>query len=277
MVREYKWRLQVRSYEVDAWGFVPTSGILRYLEQSAVDAAADAGYGSDFHREHGSSWVVRRMTLLMNAPAGQPAELEIVTWPSHFARVRGGREYCISDASTGKTLYVALAEWVYLNRQTLAPMAVPSTLTADFDVPGAPIQSYEPPAVERGGREMSFIAERNVEWHELDSMGHVNNAVYADWLDDALRIGLEEAGWSTANLKERGLHLRGQYYNLNYRQAAMPGDRLRIITTLEGVSGPLCALRHAITTDAGTELLTATSIYGWRDDAGNLTEPPEGW
>jgi YbgC/YbaW family acyl-CoA thioester hydrolase len=277
MVREYKWQLRVRSYETDAWGLVPTSGILRYLEQSAVDAAASAGYGDDFHRERGSSWVVRRMTLLMHAPISQGDELEISTWASHFVRVRGGREYCVKNISTGKTHCIAIAEWVYINRRTFAPMAVPAALGADFDVPGAPLQTYEPPTVESGGREMAFTTERTVEWHEIDSMKHVNNAVYADWLDDALRTGLEEAGWSAAGLKEQGLHLRGEYYNLTYRQAAMPGDRLRISTTLESTSGPLCALRHVVTTDAGTELLTAESIYSWRDSSGNHTIPPEEW
>ena len=40
-----------------------------------------------------------------------------------------------------------------------------------------------------------------------------------------------------------GLHLRGEYYNLNYKRAALPGDRLRIVTQIEGVAGPFCAVR----------------------------------
>src|SRR5947207_492129 len=102
MVREYAWRLNVRSYEADAWGIVPTSGILRYFEQSAVAAAADAGYGSEFHRERNSAWIVRRITLLMQEPAHQTDELQLTTWISHFAKVRGGREYRIRDAASGK-------------------------------------------------------------------------------------------------------------------------------------------------------------------------------
>src|SRR5438874_12019661 len=111
MVREYRWRLAVRNYEGDAWGMVSTAGVLRYLEQSVVLAAADAGYGSEFHKERGTAWVVRRMTLLLHAPARQEDELEITTWISHVARVRAGREYRVVSASAGQLLYSALAEW----------------------------------------------------------------------------------------------------------------------------------------------------------------------
>src|SRR5262245_41023058 len=98
MVRQYTWQLNVRRYEPDAWGMVPTSGILRYFEQSAVAAAADAGYGAEFHREHNSAWVIRRLTLLMQEPIHQTDELQITTWASHFAKVRGGREYIIHNS-----------------------------------------------------------------------------------------------------------------------------------------------------------------------------------
>jgi YbgC/YbaW family acyl-CoA thioester hydrolase len=274
MVREFGWRLRVRSYEGDAWRMVPTGVMLRYMEQSAVMAAADVGYGSAFHEEHGSAWVVRRVTLVMHEPVHYTDELSITTWISHFARVRGGREYRVTNAETGQTLYTAITEWVYLNRQTLAPMPIPPRVAADFDVPGAPLQEYDPPPVERNAL-AEFFVERTAEWHEVDSMGHVNNAVYADWLDDAVRTALDEAGWSVSALNDQGLHLRGEYYNLLYKRAALPGDRLRVTTTFEGVSGRLCAVRQSITTPDGADLLAATGIYGWRDLSGRPVPAPQ--
>src|SRR5947209_7915208 len=98
MVREFNWQLGVRSYELDAWRVVPTSGILRYLEQTAVSAAADAGYGDRFHRERNSAWVVRRLTLLMHAPVQPAGDLAISTWLASVTRVRAYREYRIKDA-----------------------------------------------------------------------------------------------------------------------------------------------------------------------------------
>src|SRR5689334_6972937 len=114
MTRIYTWHLAVRSYEGDAWGMVPAAGVLRYFEQVAVAAAADGGYGAAFHREHGTAWIVRRVTMLIHAPARQGDELEVTTWASHFVKVRGGREYKKCRAGTGQLLYTGITEWVYV-------------------------------------------------------------------------------------------------------------------------------------------------------------------
>ena len=252
--------------------------ILRYFEQSAVAAAAALGYGSEFHREHNSAWVVRRLNVVLHAPARQGDELEIATWISHFAKVRGGREYKVLNAATGQPLYSGYTEWVYLDRRTLAPLAIPRGLDAVFDVPGAPLQTYDPPTVEPSPSPASdpppFLTERTADWHELDSLGHVNNAVYLDWLDDAFKSAQDEMGWNVRRLKDEGLHLRAEHYSLNYKRAAMQGDSLRIHTALEGASGRLCAVRQTVATTGGEELLAASAIYGWRDNEGRATEPP---
>ncbi|MFL5734438.1 MAG: acyl-[acyl-carrier-protein] thioesterase [Chloroflexia bacterium] len=274
MVKEYRWRVAVRSYEGDAWGFTPTSAVLRYFEQTAVEGAANLGFGDEFHREHNSAWIVRRMNMVMHRPARQGAGLEIVTWASHFGKARGGREYRILDGDSGESLYSGYTEWVYVNRQTLSPMAVPGEVAAVFDVPGAPLGSYEPPEVEPSPEPRRFEVERTAEWHELDSLGHVNNAVYADWLDDALKSAMEAMGLDVGGLKERGLHLRGEYYSLNYKRAAMQGDGLRISTGIEGISGRLWAVRQSVATATGEELLAASSVHGWRDGAGEPAHEP---
>ena len=251
---------------------------MRYLEQSAVAAAADLGYGSNFHREHGSAWVIHRMTLLMDAPTRPMDELQLTTWISHFARVRGGREYIIENVRSGKTLYRGLAEWVYIDRRTLAPRAIPADVMQDFDVPGAPLHTYDAPEVSPVTEEpRRFTIERTAEWHECDSMGHVNNANYADWLDDAAKAALEAIGWPVEALRQRGLHLRAEYCTFNYKRASLPGDRLRITTQIDGVEGRVCALSQIITTTDGAEVHTSSSIYGWRDARGELAAPPEGW
>jgi YbgC/YbaW family acyl-CoA thioester hydrolase len=274
MVKEFRWRLGVRSYEGDAWGIVPASVILRYFEQSAVSAAADLGYGREFHQEHGSAWIVRRVNVLMHNPARQGDQLELATWISHFAKVRGGREYRVTQAATGEPVCSGYTEWVYMNRQTLTPMAIPAGLDAIFDVPGAPLHSYDPPHVDPSPDPQRSNVERTAEWHELDSLGHVNNAVYADWLDDALKSAMDAMRWDVGRLKDEGLHLRGEYYSLNYKRAAMQGDRLRISTTIEGTSGRLVAVKQTVATPEGDEMLAASSIHGWRDNAGEVSGPP---
>jgi acyl-CoA thioesterase FadM len=270
MTREYRWRFTVRSYEGDAWGQLSAAGLLRYFEQSAVAAAADAGYGSEFHDEHGSAWVIRRMALLMPGPMRPWQELEIATWISHFARVRGGREYRVSDVASGAPLASGLAEWVYVDRHTLSPKAIPKQLAVDFDTPGAPLGSYDAPPVPHLEGQPEFTVHRVAE-------GHVNTAVYADWLDDAMRAAIDAMGWNTATLRGQGLQLRGEHYSLDYRRGAIPGDHVTVITRVEGISGRLCAIRQRITDVEGLDLVANSAVYGWRTIEGEPTGPPEGW
>src|SRR5947208_3480605 len=142
MVREYNSRLSVRSYEVDAWGYVPTAVVMRYLEQTSVEAASSGGYGGDFHRQQGTAWIVRRITLLMHEPISQECDLIASTWLSTVSKVRAFREYKICEAATGRIFYMALTEWVYMNRETYTPMPVPQSLIDDYDVPGYRLQEY---------------------------------------------------------------------------------------------------------------------------------------
>jgi YbgC/YbaW family acyl-CoA thioester hydrolase len=264
-MREFRWQLNVRSYEGDAWGCLSSAWLLRYLEHSAVLAAADVGYGTQFHEENRSAWVIRRMTLLMPRLVRLGQDLEIATWISHFGRVRGGREYRVFDAA-GELLATGIAEWVYMDRATLTPIAIPQQTAIDFDVPGAPLGNYDPPALELadGIEGWEHSMRRTAYWHECDSLGHINNAVYTGWLDDAMFAAVEAHGDSVGERREEGLRLSGAYYKLDYKRAALPDDDLTITTRLEGQSGPSYAVSQRIVSADGSDLLTASSIYTWQ-------------
>lgn len=280
MPRIYTQQHKVLNYEGDAWGQLQPSGVLRLLETSAIDAASDGGYGDEFHATHGTAWVVRRMSLLLLAPAHTNEELEITTWASHFVRVRGGREYRIENLTTGKSVAQGIAEWVYVDRKTGMPRPIPPQVAADFDVPGAPLGSYDPPPVSLASVPKEYKASRKAEWYEADSMGHVNNTVYADWLDSAFRDATEEAGWPVAQYKKRGYQLRANYILLEYKRPALPGDRLVISTNIVGAEGSLCSVSQTIRRadrEDSTELASAEYVYGWADRDGVSCEPPEGW
>jgi YbgC/YbaW family acyl-CoA thioester hydrolase len=217
------------------------------------------------------------MTLQSHAPIRIGDRIEVTTWLSNLERVRGGREYRVVNAETGELGASGLAEWVYVDRQTLRPMALPPDLLNRLRVPGAPLGDYDPPAVPLAEAPRRFTSRRSAQWYECDTHGHVNNSVYADWLDEAMRAALLEMGYSTSDLKAAGVQLRGIHYRLEYKRAALPLDSLQIETTLTGTKGALCAVKQHISTEAGTDLLTAGSIYAWLTNDGEKAEPPEGW
>jgi acyl-CoA thioesterase FadM len=266
--------------EGDAWGQLQPSGVLRILETAAILAAAAGGYGDEFHAAQGTAWVIRRMNLLLLAPAHVSAELEIRTWASHFMRVRGGREYNVRNLTTGDQVARGIAEWVYVDRKSGMPRPIPPQVGIDFDVPGAPLGLYEAPSIAPMHTPREFRANRKAEWYEADSMGHVNNTVYADWLDAAFRDAMEQMGWPVAVYKERGYQLRAEYIALEYKRPALPGDHLAITTGLVGRQGRLCSVRHVIrqiSSSDSVELASAEYVYGWVDIKGMQSDPPRGW
>jgi acyl-CoA thioesterase FadM len=267
MVRTFTWLHTVRSYEGDAAGEMPPGGLLRLCEQIAVLAATDAGYDNAFHLANNSAWVVHRMTMLLDAPARLEDDLELTTWASHFTRVRGGREYRIRNLTTGRDVASALAEWVYVDRTRQTPKSIPTAVQADFDIPGAPLGTYDPPTVAPLDHPLEQVTERVADWHEVDSMRHVNNAVYADWLYSALWSALRVAGRDPRAMVERGERLRACYFDIAYRRAALPGDHVRIATRITALDGPLIEARQSILGLDNAEMVTAHTIYRLSDAA----------
>jgi acyl-CoA thioester hydrolase len=189
--------------------------------------------------------------------------------------VRGGREYRARNVTTGREVAQAIAEWVYIDRATGAPKAIPSDIAERFEAPGAPLGTYEPPVVARLDEAYEFVDTRRAEWYEIDSMGHVNNAIYADWLDAAWRAAMEEMGWSVSRLKSDGFQMRVEYLTLNYKRETLPGDQLQITTRLVGMEGRLCSITQSIVrVGESAEIVVSESVYGWADEMGEPCEPP---
>lgn len=275
MPRIFTWEHTVRSYEGDAWGQLQPSGLLRLLERAAIFSSTDNGFDSEFYAEHNTAWVVRRMTILFSSVAHSTDDLEISTWGAYFVRVRGGREYRARNITTGQPVAQAIAEWIYIDRASGAPKAIPADIGARFEAPGAPLGTYDPPPVAKLDKPLEFTDSRRAEWYEVDSMGHVNNAVYADWLDAAWRAAMGEMGWPVAKLKQDGFQLRAEYLTLNYKRETLPGDLLQIKTRLVGLDGRLCRIEQSILRAGETaEIVTSESIYGWANNDGVPCDPP---
>ena len=85
---------------------------------------------------------------------------------------------------------------------------------------------------------------------------------------------MDASGWPVGELKEQGIQLRGEHFALDYKRQALPGDRLTVTTRMDGMSGRLCRVSQVVANADGSELLTASSVYGWADSRGVPCEGP---
>jgi acyl-CoA thioesterase FadM len=180
---------RVRFDEAGPDGLLRTSVLLRYAQDVAWHHSTVRGYDRAWYAERGLAWLVRtaEVTVLASIPVG--AELVGTTRVVGWRRVWARRHTTFDDAA-GSTVATVQIDWVLLDGRG-APTRIPAEFepvfgAASSSVGLARVSLGDPPANAR----LSTITVRP---HELDPMAHVNNAVYADWLEEAvIEVGSSE-------------------------------------------------------------------------------------
>ncbi|MFQ5504176.1 MAG: acyl-CoA thioesterase [Planctomycetota bacterium] len=75
---------------------------------------------------------------------------------------------------------------------------------------------------------MSFRQSFTVRSYELDSLGHLNNAVYFSWLEEATFAHLGEQGLPFREFAGRGWYPIVVHAELDFRKEASSGERIRV-------------------------------------------------
>jgi acyl-ACP thioesterase len=211
---------RVRFDEAGPDGRMRTSGLLRYTQDLAARHSEALGYDRAWYRERGLTWLVRTAELEIREPIPYGADVLGTTRVVGFRRVWSRRESTFR-VGTGLAAIVRI-DWVLLDQRGM-PTRIPSEFEVFFP-------SAEPSAGLQLGRvalaEPPSAAARRViavRPQELDPLDHVNNAVYADWLDEAVLA----AGVGGDAPIVRGLPRR---VRLEYALAAEPGDAVETVT-----------------------------------------------
>ena len=129
---------RVRQYECDAYGHVNHANYLRYMQETAFDASAAAGYDLDRYREIERAWLVRETDITYQQPLVYGDSVIVKTWVLDFRRVRSRRAYEMRHATSGELVAQATTDWVFLNDQTGRPETVPQEMIDGFFPDGPP-------------------------------------------------------------------------------------------------------------------------------------------
>ncbi len=215
---------------MDASGRLRLDAVARYLQDVAGDDVDETGWGAPEHL-----WVVRRYRLDVVAPFLLDREVELTTWCSGLAPVAAGRRTSLVGDAGGRI--EADSVWIHLG-----PDGRPARLDAGFGI-------YAEAA---GGRRISTRLDLpdppangpRTPWQlraaDVDLMGHLNNAVYWQTLEELL-----PRSTVAPERPVRGL--------LEYRQPIDLDDEVEIVEyTDDGWVG--CALVSAETVKAVARL-----------------------
>jgi acyl-ACP thioesterase len=229
---------RVRFDEAAPDGRLRTSGVLRYAQDLAWIHSAALGFDRGWYREHALTWLVRaaNVAVLGEIPVG--AGLTGTTRVVGFRRVWSRRQSEFRDAA-GALVATVDIDWVLVDDRGV-PTRIPPIFEATFKIPAGTlvlgrVALDDPPG---DAHRQAFT----VRPQELDPMAHVNNAVYADWIDEAV-IAAGDPG--AVGAIPRAMRLE-------YALAAEPG------ATLEGRVWPdVAGWSFRLADGAGAEMLRA--------------------
>lgn len=261
---------RVRHYECDAYGHLNNANYARYMQEAAFDASAAVGYSKERYESMGFLWLARETEIEYLQPVGYGDTLEVKTWVGDFRRVRSRRFYEFRRAGTDDLIARANTDWVYLERETLRPAVVPPEMIAAFAPEGLPDEAPRrdrfptPPPAPPG----VFSLRRRVEWRDIDTAGHVNNATYFNYIEDAGIQVSNHYGWPLPRSVSEGFAVMARKHHIEYRVPAVLDDEIDI-ATWASADGRATAHRYYTMTRAtdGELLAQARTLWVWVDIA----------
>jgi acyl-CoA thioester hydrolase len=179
---EFETTYRVRFDEAGPNGQLRTSGFMRFAQDVAWQHSAALGFGREWYAERGLTWLVRaaELRILGHVPMGEivAARTAVVAMRRVYARRRG--EFHRADGALVGWVHT---DWVLIDARgglTRIP-AVFEEIFGGHDTTGR-VGRLELPPTPASARRRRFA----VRPHELDPMDHANNAVYLDWLEEAI-------------------------------------------------------------------------------------------
>ena len=202
---------RIRFDECGADGVVRTSSLLRYAQDVAWIHSEELGFDREWYTSRGLAWVVRaaELGILQAVPLG--TTLSVSTRITGFRKVWARRrtEARMPDGTLALWVHT---DWVMTDARGL-PGRVPPEFPAAFSTPPGP---FEPGRVPLPATpDDAVVVETRVRPQDVDPMGHVNNAAYIDYVEEALLAAGDAAVAAMRSLPRR--------VRIEYVQAAVPG------------------------------------------------------
>lgn len=111
-----------------------------------------------------------------------------------------------------------------------------------------------------------FTTHLRVRHYEMDPLGHVNNAVYQHYLEQAAIEHLEHLGFTPERYRELGGIFVMRRITIDYLRPAISGNTLAITTWPAEMRGPRAIRRYEIRKQGESDLLvTAEALWVWVD------------
>jgi YbgC/YbaW family acyl-CoA thioester hydrolase len=235
MPSQFTRSFRVRWSETNANGQVDLRSYLRYLIETAWDWGATGGLSIAENQALGLVWVIRETEFNLYRPL-QPNEVfDFKIWLVKWRRVRGTRCFELRLKDGGTLVARGVQQVATLDSQTMRPTPPPPDIIDRFRVEDPQVFPKRPFPEYQIQPEAAFITHRTVEWRDLDSFQHVNNASYAAFAEHAAVEALAALGWPPSRLETQAVAIANRRFQIKYLAPALWGDRLSVLAALVGL------------------------------------------
>jgi len=241
----YRIRFSVCTYEVDKNKTMTLPALVKLLHEAAMQNVLRIKLSVWDLEPHGISWALLRMRIEISRYPKLGEEIEIVTHPSGFDRFLTHRDYRVFDLE-GNEIARSSSTWLLMNLETRKIARLPKFVLAFSDQ--MPPQSdclTPPPSTLPELGQIVHSMQTEVQWHELDWNGHLNNMYYVQWM-------MEAAG--AERLEEEEV----SELDILYKQEAILGETIK--SELSS-SGQAQTLLHRLSGPEERELAVAQSHW----------------
>jgi acyl-ACP thioesterase len=202
---------RVRFDEAGPDGRIRTSMLLRYAQDIAWRHSEAMGFDRRWYADRSLGWVVRAVELELGASIFMGETLRVTTAVVGHRRIWARRLGTFLSPG-GESAAAVTTDWVLLDARNRV-VRIPDDFGVAFANPEIRAEILRvAPSVAPSVATIPIQVRRR----DLDPMGHVNNAVYLDWAEEALA----QAGWP-ADRSRRTIRLE-------YLASAGPADAVEL-------------------------------------------------
>ena len=215
MVDVWYEKASVRFGDIDRSKRLTLGSIFSFFQEAAISHAADLRVGlNDFERT-GQAWVLSRLSLFTARRPAYGETVQVSTWPRKWEKLFALRDYEIQDAS-GAALVRGRGGWLVLDiekRRPLRAQSIMESLPHNDGIDAFP-RGF---ATLNTGENLVKTGERTARYSDIDFYGHMNNARYVQWLQDA----------TDADILTNADEIR---LDINYLSEVRPGETVELWT-----------------------------------------------
>jgi medium-chain acyl-[acyl-carrier-protein] hydrolase len=173
----------IRAAEVDFRNKLKLSSLFLLMQETAIRHVDQYHIGIDYLAEHNCFWVLSRVKLHMQELPASESKITINTWPTGSDMLFAVRDFAFCNKDNN-LIGRATSSWLILDKHSHRPQRHDMLSHLEYPAMDKLFDGHAPKLTPHAS--MTLSHSQTARYCNIDLNGHVNNAMYVDWMFDTL-------------------------------------------------------------------------------------------